>query len=164
MKAFFYSIKFRLPGVQYRQSPLSPLLFFFWIKPGTRISVGKISPNHQLQTSSRSLSLIWRTTSTIQHAEEQDGRNIGRDSQTFGLTKPPLTSFVSRFFLLQWWYVQHNPHELPQVLEFKQFSLLTTQTKLNEPCQSPYALNMLRWNLYTLYSLSFTLHLWTKTW
>ena len=28
MKAFFYSIKFRLPGVQNRQSPLSPLLFF----------------------------------------------------------------------------------------------------------------------------------------
>ena len=28
MKAFFYSIKFRLPGVQNRQSPLYPLLFF----------------------------------------------------------------------------------------------------------------------------------------
>ena len=29
MKAFFYSIKFRLPGVQNRQSALSPLLFLF---------------------------------------------------------------------------------------------------------------------------------------
>ena len=27
MKAFFYSIKFRLPGIQNRQNPLSPLLY-----------------------------------------------------------------------------------------------------------------------------------------
>ena len=139
MKAFFYSIKFRLPGVQNRQSPLSPLLFFFWIKPGTRISVGEISPNHQLQTCSRSLPQLQCTTSTIQNTEEQDGRNPGRNGRTLGSTKPPLTPFISCFFLLQRWYVQLKPHKLPQtpkVLEFKLIFLLIIKTKLNEPCQS----------------------------
>ena len=38
IRAFFYSIKFRLPGIQNWQSPLSPLLYLN--KAGTRISVG----------------------------------------------------------------------------------------------------------------------------
>ena len=63
--------KVRLPGVQPQQSPfLFSLLFFFRIEPGTRISVGEISSNHQLQTCSRSLPQIWCTTLMIQHAEE----------------------------------------------------------------------------------------------
>ena len=89
---FFVSMKFRLIGVQNRQSPMSPLLFSFWIKPGTIISVGEISPNHQLQTRSRSLPQTCCTTSTVQNAKGQDRRNSRRDGRTFGLTKPALTS------------------------------------------------------------------------
>ena len=107
MKAFFYSIKFRLPGIQNRQSPLSTLLYLN--KARYKNKCGGDLSKSPIETCSRSLPQIWCTTSTIQHAEEQDGRNPGRDGRTLGSTKPPQTPFISRFFLLQRWYVQLTP-------------------------------------------------------
>ena len=164
---FFDLIKFRLPGVKTGKVPCCFHFFFLLNKAGTRISVGEISENHQMQTHSRSLPHTCCITSTIQHAKEQDRRKPRRDDRTFDSTKAPLTSFGSHFFLFQWWYVQLISHKLlkfPKFLSLNEF-LLISKTKLNEPWQSTFALHALPWiNLHTLYSLTFTLLLWTKTW
>ena len=79
MKAFFHLIKLDSPVFNPGESLLVSTLVFLLNKAGTRISVGAISSNHQLQTYSRSLPQIRYTTSTVQHAEEQDEMNPGKD-------------------------------------------------------------------------------------
>ena len=80
---FFDSIKFRLPSVQNWQSPfLFPLLFFFWIKVGTRISVGEISQNHQLQT------LSWSLPQHVAHHRRSNTLKIRTDGIQRRMTEP----------------------------------------------------------------------------
>ena len=112
---FFDSIKFRLPGVKTDRVPSCFHFCFLWIKTDTRISMGEISQNHQFQIHSRSLPHTCCTTSTTQHAEDQDRWNLEKDGRTPGSTRPSLSSLSSQlFFLYKRWYVQHIPHNLPQ--------------------------------------------------
>ena len=90
------------------------------------------------------------TSSTVQHAEDQDRWKPVEDGRTSGLTKPPLISLSSLFFLFKRWFVLLI---LPKFLSLNEFMLIT-KNELNEPCLSPYALLALpRINLHTLYSL-----------
>ena len=112
--------------------------------------------------SSRPLPHTCCTTSTTQHAEDQDRWNLEKDGRTPSSTRPPLSSLSSQlFFLYKRWYVQHIPHNLlqtPEVLEFKWISLLITKTKLKEPCQptlcTPCAfMNKLAYSLFLAFFL-----------
>ena len=106
--------------------------------------------------SSRSLPHTCCTTSTTQHAEDQDRWNLEKDGQNSGSTRPPLSSLSSLFFLYKRWYVQHIPHKLPKFLSLNEFMLIT-KNKLNEPpitlCTSCTFMNKLAYSLFLVFFL-----------
>ena len=167
IKPYFDSIKYRLPGVQNRQSPFlfPPLFFLFWIKTGIRISVGEISKNHQLQAHLRSFPQYvaqHRQPNTLKN--KTDG-NQGRMAEP--LVQPdhlwvpssPSSSSTSdgmcNTFLT-------NCLKLSKFLSLNEFHCWSQKLNSKNLANPTYALHALSWiNLHTLYSLYSFLFLWT---
>ena len=108
-------------------------MFSFWIKTGTRLSVGGDLSKSLIANSFVISPPTCCTSSTVQHAEDQDRWNPEKDGWTSGSTKSPLISLSSLFFLFTWWFAQLYP-QTPSLLSLNKFMLIT-KFKLNESCQ-----------------------------
>ena len=144
------SIKIWLPG---NSKPLESffVLSSFWIKAGTKISVGEIFQRHHLQTHSRSLPqhvAHHRRSSTLKNMTDGIQRRMTEPLVWSNQLWFPAvsTSSSSNDGLCKTLLI------LPKFLSLNEFVLIN-ENKLNETCQSPYALQALpRTNLHTLYS------------
>ena len=136
------------------------VMFLFWIKVGTRISVEQIFRRHQVQTHSRSLPqhvAQHRQPNTLKN--KTDG-NQGRMAEP--LVRPNQLWFhQSPLLPLHTMVCANTLLILPKFLSLNDFVLIN-ENKLNETCQSAYAFHALsRTNLHTLYSLHYFQFLWT---
>ena len=96
---FFLNKVYTLRCSKSVESFLFPPLCFLLNKNRYKNKCGGDLSKSPISNSSRSLHQTCCTSSTVQHAKEQDRRNPRKDGRAFSSTKPPLASYSSFFFL-----------------------------------------------------------------